>query len=354
MRWVTFALLAGCGAPARAPADKTLGNAKPDEDAAQLVLASEQDIRLVAVSHSGTHVLRSATVPERIDELEWVQSDPIVLLQQPMNTECAGPEVAYKSHAAYEAALRECMTPGPHEGVIGRLTQRGFVPYARLPESTWDLIAQKPGGEPQPCGRGCWSLEVKGAEVWQGHCKWTFMADGTDHCQEWAYARIDQPGPATLKYPLAGVDEPRPELPNVPPSPRVDVTFEAITPPPHYDGDEPEAVQQMHCALDGKEQLVYPAVAELDRGMMPEVTWLATDPPMFAAYHMHDGFAGWSDTIVMEGCTRTAYDRIIAAHAGLVAVVSDSRIEVLRNGKRIGATDGANLVLFAPVNEASR
>jgi hypothetical protein len=334
------ALLACSTAPPRA--SRPLAGTATVIAPVRLAVAAGSELSVVEVSPAGTKVLRSAKVGAHVDTLAWEGDDPIALLQRASGS-CDMPEEFYKDHAAYEAAQRECTSDAALEGTVGRLTEHGFVPYPRLPESTWSSIAAQPK-DFDPCRTQCWSLDVRATEVWLGHCKWTFSADGADHCDTWAYVRLDRPGPAQQAYPRATSGF---ELPTVAASPRVTLTFEPVTPPPRYDGDEPEAKLQLNCSLDGAPAVVYPEPKDLDAGMSSEVTWLATSPPIFAASHNHDGFAMTSELVVFDRCKRTRYDKLVAGPGGLVALVGD-QIEIRRNGSLVGSTSSGEHVVFAP------
>jgi hypothetical protein len=334
-----IATLAACwsqSAPAKLP---RLSDPIP----AQLAIVDDREVRVVEVSPGGAKLLRSAKVPAPVETLEWVGADPVVLLQRHGLDNCGMPEDAYRSHAAYEAAEHNCTADPKLDGTIGRVAPTGFVPYAALPESTWAVMSDH-SKDGEPCTTGCWSLAVTGSgDVWQGHCKWMFSADGSDHCLEWYYARIDRPGPAVKEQPERRLP---PALPSVPASPRVKVTFSRATPPPHFESDEPEPRRQLRCELAGR-TVEYPELNELDAGMQKEVVWLATEPPMFAAWHGHDGLIGSSELIVFERCKPTKYAKLVTGPNELVALVRDT-VEVRRRGELVGVTDGSQLVAFAP------
>ena len=274
-----------------------------------------------------------------------------MLLQRGSVDSCGLPEEAYPDHATYVAANRDCVADARHDGTIGRLTAKGFVPYPPLSASTWDLL--KPPKDAAPCTSDCWSVDVMGDEVWQGHCKWVFSADGRDHCHEWAYARLDVPGPATKKLPtvpasVSAADVEPTSSPLAAPA-GITVAFDAVTPPPRYDGDEPESQLQLTCALGDAKATVYPSKLEdLDAGMSRELTWLAIDPPIFAAWHRHDGFEMTEELVVFERCKRMGYEQIVPGGDGLVALVGSDRVEIRRNGTLVGSTDGGTIVSFAP------
>jgi hypothetical protein len=311
--------------------------------AVRLAVASGKRLQLVEVTPAGDTVLRTATLPGPIGMLAWASDDPIALVQRPPDDSCGIAEEMAGDHAGANAARRACKDDAVHDGLVGRLTANGFVPFARPPESTWSLLTQPK--DAAPCTTECWSLEASATEVWVGHCKWVFSADGRDHCHEWAYVRLDKPGPATKTDPPTSTSSY--ELPTVAASRRVEISFESVTPPPAYDGDEPEAKQQLHCALDGKPVAQYPEPKELDAGMSRDVTWLATSPPIFAAFHNHDGFEMTSELVVFERCKRTSVRKLIAGPDGLVALVGDS-LDVRRNGALVGSTSSGSLIVFAP------
>ncbi|HSD90829.1 MAG TPA: hypothetical protein VLB44_25065 [Kofleriaceae bacterium] len=338
---VVLASLAACGrAPAGSPRSP-LGNASA-AGSVRIAIATDRELRVVEVSARGDRVLRSAHMPTRIDALAWEGDDPVVLLQRGPRDSCDLPEEAYDDHAAYEAAQRDCEVDPKYEGIVGRLTEAGFIAYPPLPESTWSSLEQ-PKDAPTPCTTGCWSLAVTPTEVWQGHCKWVFSADGSDHCEDWVYARIDKPGPATKKPPATPDTLP---LPVIAAPSSVSLSFAAGA-SPHRDGDDAEPALQLHCAIDGKEVSVYPDVKDLDAGMSRDVSWLATTPPLFAAMHNHTGFEGWSDLVVFESCKPTSYDKLVTGPGGLVALVGQ-QIEIRQNGVLVGSTAGGKRAVFAP------
>jgi hypothetical protein len=343
-------LVVACGSQPTTP-HKPLGNANVSTSV-RIAVASYDTLSVVDVARAGSKVVRKAKLAARIDTLEWLGDDPIVLLQVGSRDNCGLPEEAYADHAAYEAANRDCAAEARHDGTIGRLTAAGFVPYAALPPATWNVLQQPKDAD--ACTTGCWSLDVVGVQVWQGHCKWVFSADGTDHCHEWAYARLDAPGPATTRYP-ASAHRDAPSLPTIAAPAGISVDFESATPPPHYDGDEPEAQSQLTCTLGDAAPTPYPVdPKDLDAGMSHEITWLAADPPIFAAWHRHLGFAMTEELVVFDRCKRTGFAQLVPGGDGLVALVSSDRIEVRRGGTLVGSTDGGDIVRFAPVNAQRR
>lgn len=349
-------MLVACGSRATTP-HKPLANANV-ATTVRIAVAAYDRLSLVDVMPGGSQVVRSAKVASRIDTLDWLSDDPIVLLQRGSLYNCGIPEEAYPNHAAWEAANRDCGAEARHDGTIGRLTATGFVAYPALPASTWDLLQQPK--DATPCGTSCWSLDVIGVEVWQGRCKWVFSADGTDHCHEWAYARLDVPGPAAMKLPKASPaptapDDVEPAQPTIAAPANITVDFDAVTPPPRFDGDEPEAQLQLTCAIGDAAPTLYPSkLKDLDGGMSRELTWLATDPPIFAAWHRHDGFQMTEELVVFERCKRTGYEHLVSGPGGLVALVGPQRIEVRRSGVLVGSTNGGKLVSFAPARPTSR
>lgn len=350
--WVTSSLmLAACGSRATdSQKPKPLANTTVSSGV-RIAVALYERLSLVDVMPGGSHVVRSAKVASRIAALDWLGDDPIVLLQRGSVDSCGLPEEAFPDHATYVAANRVCVADARHDGTIGRLTAKGFVPYPPLSASTWELL--KAPKDAEPCTTECWSLDVIGDQVWQGHCKWVFSADGRDLCDEWAYARLDVPGPATKKLPTvpasaSAVDDEPTSSPLAAPA-GIAVAFDPVTPRPRYDGDEPESQLQLTCALGDAAPTVYPAKLEdLDAGMSRELTWLATDPPIFAAWHRHDGFEMTEELVIFERCKRMSYEQIVPGGDGVVALVGSDRVEIRRNGTLVGSTDGGTIVSFAP------
>lgn len=354
--WVTGSwMLVACGSRTTDPQKpEPLANTNASTGV-RVAVAAYNRLSLVDVMPGGSHVVRSATLAARIDTLDWLGDDPIVLLQRGSVDSCGLPEDTYPDRATYEAANRDCVADARHDGTIGRSTAKGFVPYPALSASTWDLL-QAPS-DAAACTSDCWSLDVIGDQVWQGHCKWVFSADGRDHCHEWAYARLDGPGPATKSLPTApasAADVEPTSSPLAAPG-GITVAFNTVTPPPRYDGDEPESRVQLTCALGDAAPTVYPAKLEdLDAGMSRELTWLATEPPIFAAWHRHDGFELTEELVVFERCRRMGYEQIVRGAGGVVALVGSARIELRRNGALVGSTDGGDIVSFAPARPGLR
>lgn len=345
-RLAVLATLVACGSSRPGHRATPLANATATS-AVRLAVAGHSDLSMVDVSPAGTRVLRTAKLPSHIDALDWLGDDPIVLLQRGSLESCGLPEDAYPTKEAYRESQRDCEVEASHDGTIGRLTATGFVAYPRLPDSTWDILQKPTEDGAESCTTGCWSMSLVGREVWQGRCKWVFFLDGRPSCDTWAYARIDVPSPATLKEPPVRTAEEQP-LPTIAAPENVSVDFESVTPPPRFDGDEPEAHAQLTCSIDDKQVSSYPDPKELDAGMMHKVTWLAASPPIFAAWHLHEGFEMTEELVIFESCKKTGYDSIVTGPGGVVALVGSDRIELRKNGALLGTTDGGVQVVFAP------
>lgn len=315
-----------------------------------LALVNGKDVEVVSVTPSASKVLRSARLPSPIVDLQWTGRDPVLLMEHRPIEQCLAPEPAYKTAEEYAAAQRECQFDPAYDGQIGRLTSTGFQPYPALPASTWAALPP-PGPNDHPCETGCWRLEVTSTdEVYQGHCIAAFSADGREICDTWRYARIDVPGPAlaSVPEPAPPAVAPRPDASTpfvVAPSPHVKLAFSHVTPPPQYEGEEPEPRRQLQCELGGR-TTSYPALADLDAGMLEELEWIATDPPMFVAYHGHAGLSGYTDTVLFEGCRPRVIRALQRGPDDLVAI--DGGIELRRRGELAGRTVGGSLVVFAP------
>jgi hypothetical protein len=307
---------------------------------ARIAVASGLELRVLDVSPAGTKVTRSAQLPGRIDDLDWIGDDPVVLVQQTKNDMCGAPADVFHDPDDYAEIQRECVGDPKADGTIGRVTASGFVPYPPLPASAWASIAQKPKPEALECVRDCWRMATTTDEaVWVGHCMWEYIADGV-RCDDYAWTRLDKPDGKVLDRPPAN-QQTVPELVAAEPSPRVTLDFESIT------TDENVALQ-MQCSLDGKRVSVYPAQDDLDLGMQRDVTWLASSPPIFAATHMHEGFERYETTVVFDSCKRTKVRSIVPGPGGLTALVSIDHIDVRRRGELVGTVPSGQVVELAP------
>lgn len=298
-----------------------------------LATANGRTVQILSIAPDKTTVLREVELPSAVAVLSWQGADPIVMLDHVPQEQCEMPEEFYKTAAEYKVAHAACQSDPAFDGVIGRVTARGFDPFAKLPESTWAGLAP-PAEEQRPCVNGCWRMSIKEDGIYQGHCIAAFSADGMDICENWIEARIAWPQPAVVR-PSKRVWSNKTFV--VPPSLHVAITMVNVA----NDGDE--ARYELRCTLDGK-TTTYPARDQLDRGMDKDVTWLTTDPVRFIAGHGHDGFIGWTDSVLYEGCEPRVIGEPISGPDDIV--IADGA--VYQRGRVIGHVDLGRLVTFAP------
>ncbi len=310
-----------------------------------IALGDSDRVQVVAVTPGGTKTVRDVALPSYLVELQWVLADPIVLLGRPDPDRCMMPEEYYKSHADFVEAERGCAFDPAQDGVIGRITARGFVAYPKLPESTWAALKQ-PGEHHTACAFRCWQLAIRDTAIYQGHCIAAFSADGMEICDDWMYARVDVPGPAMAKLPKSPPPSPSPAPQarskakpfEVRPSPHVTIEFVAQEEEARYGG----RLTQLRCT-QGPQTTLYPGT-DLDLGMGETVEWLTTDPPRFLAFHGHDGMTGSIENVMFEGCTPREIGRVVQGPDDMQIV--DGML--LRHGKVLGHVPGARLVDFSP------
>lgn len=218
------------------------------------------------------------------------------------------------------------------DGIVGRITATGFVPYAPVPASTWSKLPVS--SDASLCEYRCWQLHVIDDQLWQGHCKFVETLDASTECAVTHHTRIDRPdGRAFDKLPIG--KPPRKSPASLRPSQHVTLAF--------VDG----AVQ---CKFAGKTTL-YPEDRSPEESMCERcVTWISHEPPVFAMERVYT--TEWSSNrsfVVFDRCEPSSVEAIEHGNAGLVAVLSRARIEVFQRGRRIGSLDvGGELAAFAP------
>ncbi|HEY4177459.1 MAG TPA: hypothetical protein VGM90_11520 [Kofleriaceae bacterium] len=339
-----FALL-GCGGSST---PKPVTNASVSAPPVIIALADTDRVRIVAVTPAETKTLRDVPVPGYLTDMQWILPDPIVLLDAP-RSDCLMPEEFYKTHEQYVAAQSACTADPATVGVIGRVTNHGFVPYPKLPDSTWAGLKQ-PDENGSLCQSGCWSLTIRNDAVYEGHCIAAFSADGMEICDDWMYARIDVPGPAMEKLPEWSVSTPvaptHPPAPAPAPievkaSPLVKVELLAQEEEARYGGK----LTQLRCT-EGANVTLYPAdVKELDLGMGEKVTWLSSNPPRFLAFYGHDGMTPHNENVLFEGCDPHVVGDTVEGPDDILIVDGT----LYQRGRLIGTVPGAKLVDFSPM-----
>jgi len=334
----------GCSAP---PASKPKAIANAAAPAPVMIaLGDDHRVQVVSVTPAETKTIRDVTMPSYVVALQWVMDDPIVLLGRPNPDGCPMPEDFYESHEQYLEAERACEFDPAYVGVIGRVTEHGFVAYPKLPESTWVALKQ-PDASGSMCEIDCWSVTIRDDKVYQGHCTGAFPADGREVCDDWMYARIDVPGPAMAKVPETPPSTTRPRVQTraakpfeVKASPLIKIEHVAQEEEARYGGK----LTQLRCTR-GSQTTTYPeGVRDLDLGMGETVQWLSTDPPRFLAFHGHDGFMPSSDNVLFEGCSPRVVGETVSGPDEMLLV--DGML--LQRGQFLGHVPGAKLVDFAP------
>lgn len=350
------AIVPGSGATVASGSGSGSGAAVQPTGKATLAIVAGKSVKVVEVSPAGTKVLRDVAMPGTVGDLVWTGADPIAMVQRLDGVSCAVNAEASQAQKGLAASKDDpCVSDPKLDGTIGRITDKGFVAYSKLPDATWAGLPG-PTGDQKACESGCWSVVVASDEVWQGHCKVSFFADGGEVCDNWLYARIDKPGGAAIAEPpkRAHYD---PGLntgaeTRVAPSPKVTI---ALSPIAHEGEDaEPDSssdaspIFRMRCALDGITTGHFPAKLEPgDLGMTKDITWISTEPPLFAAYHMHDGMTGYSTLVLFDRCMPTESGELVGGPNGLVAIVRDN-VEVWQAGHKLGTAPGGTRILFAP------
>lgn len=299
--------------------------ARETEPPIVLALASGSRASVVAVSAAGATTRRQATLPGDVADLAWDGDDPIVLLAAPDPMACAIPEdVIPHAHDG-------CDGDPAVAGLIGRITEHGFVAYPRPPASAWAGL-KPPGDGGHVCERDCWRMTVKADGVYEGHCIAAFYADGMEICDDFIDVKL---GPRHAAPDHAPLRKPAP----IAPAPAIALARVQLA--DRYDEDRHH--DQLQCTFGGTVTL-YPEADAIDAGMGEAIEWLSTAPPRFVAYHGHDGLTGWSEPILFEGCTPTPVSRVVDGPGG-VRVVGG---RVFRGGALLATVEDARLVVFAP------
>ena len=323
-------ILAACGG---APAP--VANAKAGQDV-EFAIVTAQSVRVYLVG-KGLSLERTLPLPSSVGILAWVGKRPVAMLR------------------ASQVGDERTDGDPKRDGEIGWLDGARFEPFAALPAATWAAPPPK-GGEPggmyshQPESPG-WTMVVSDdGEVWQGRSEWWFMPDagGFDN---WVYARLapkptittlTEPKRAPREYALVGVAAPA----------SITATIDKQPMLPLEDGEtEPRAphpAKLLHCKA-GATTVEFPLEGEDRLGVfdVDKLTWLVTDPPMFQIDEGFEGFTGYWQQSVFEGCVKsTTFTRVVAGPDGVVAMFGKDKLVVVRDGKIIGTATGGSLLTF--------
>jgi hypothetical protein len=321
MRWLGIAavVLAACWrtTPPPPPPPPPL-----DAPTVRFAVANRNSVVIAEASKDGVAVKQETAVLSSIHAMYWVGTEPVVLLVAS----------EYEDESGDDPKL---------DGTVGRITTKGFEAYPALPPETWKSLEKPITADNFEVS--WWDLVVTPTnEVWQGHCKRADAAD-MQKCLEWAWARIDVPGPATTVKPIAPVVS----TPTVAPSPRTLLAFVPFT-----TKDTPPVIRQRLRCEYGNEQLDYPPEADLDLGMDRKagIFWISTNPPVFQAVHQRSGFVEYSELVIFEGCrvSRTFTGaELVGGPNDMLAMFNRKRLSVRWRGHELGTLPGATIVRFA-------
>jgi hypothetical protein len=293
---------------------------------AEAVLASARHLRFLHVTTTGVVVTRDVALPGRVAEIEWLAGEPVALL---------GPAWADED--------------GSHAGEVGRVTAKGWAPFAPLPEATWKVAHPPKGSEKMPEPQWRLAVNAKG-EIWQGRCDWGHFGEGGD-CETTVWARLS-PGPVAIGR---AVPSPRPRpsrtLPKVSPSKELQLAWVKVKPAASDGPGEPYTI--IRCT-HGRQAAEIPAPDDRGAfvGMTKRIEWLVTDPPIFRAYATIAGNEVADFPRTYEGCaasTALADANLAIGPRGLVGIVAGAKVAIARDGKLIGdVAPGGDVLSFAP------
>ena len=317
--------------PARTPAGSGAGSSSATGSAAapvptpppavsspiRFVAIGDKTARIIEVDATGAKVVTTAHLPQEPVKVVWAGKDPVVMFAT--------------------SNVPDTTDDPTLDGRLGAITGAGFNLLPALPASTW--VIPKPKGATNLGAN--WDLQASTTgETWQGRCEWGGIEDG-GHCDEWVWARLDAAFPLSSRTPPPGPDNF--EWTPAAPAPGYAVTF------------TPEEDNEYHSTITCKGG---GATLTLPSKQHPEpwdkesgVRWISTDPPMFVADQIIEGYEGSLQPVVFEGCawsTKLDGATLFAGPENVLVIANGATMSVRRDGKEIASLPGADLLAFAP------
>jgi hypothetical protein len=339
MRIVVFVLFLACSkaeptepppAPTPTPVPKPEPPPKPAPPKAKLAIARGDVVEIHELTPTGLVQVQSAKLPATAVALEWVGPEPVVMLAATRHRDI---------RPLWEGWSTDAIGSDPIDGVVGRVTSKGFEVYPRPPDAKWSKLREtKHIGKPF----SSWSLHVGAdASVWVSHCLFYVSPSQSEGfgCEDSREARLDAPAGNDKK-----ADGPpyRP-APKVAPATTIKITFRPLP-------DRPEAMQ-LHCNSPGG-NVAYPAKDDpVDKGMDEELRWYANEPPIYASMNQFSGYVTHGPVIVFEGCAVSKSlqnPELEVGFDGLTALYTDDKLFVIWQGRVVAEKPGASVVRFAP------
>jgi hypothetical protein len=312
---VGLSLACGCGGAPR-------GGAARAPRPVRFLAVQGATVKLIEATSAGLRELRSVQAPAEIGAVEWVGAEPVVMLE---------------AFGEGEAA---------RHGEIGRITERGYEPFAALPAATWEITPAPEGFDHFHTPH--WKLIVSAdGSIWQGRCEWGYFGDG-DACTEFVYARLSPPPVATVR------EEPRSGRPvfrlaPTPPFMTTQVVLVNVDRPPTEDEPKREPITILRCTQAGK-TTEYPPADDREHGLSGEITWLSTEPPMYLVERWDEGEEPYLRSILFEGCAESptfASAKVEPGPGGVFAIIGEQTS--IRWGEReLGRLEGGGQIRFAP------
>jgi len=309
-----------CGGASQPP----VRNAAPGHDP-EMAVASGAEVRVYQITPKGPVLERTVKTPSSVGSMEWVGDTPTVMMLVP-----SWGDDMDKYDPKYD-------------GQVGRIGKT-YEPFAALPAETWASGKPEQDGDlyTHEIDRAGWQLIVTASgEVWQGRSEWWFVPDAGGW-GNWVYARR-APGPV-----VTSKEQPKEvtgfAMPKVAPAPGV--TAEIIPGPPKTDEGTIVPDQLLQCTTKG-ETVVLPPEGDprVELFTVDNLTWLATDPPLFRVEEVRQGYTAIVQPVVYEGCTPTAtYGGVTAGPDGISTLGNGADMLVLQNGRVIGKVPNGTVV----------
>lgn len=289
-------------------------------------------VEISELAPSGLVQLQQTKLPAEAVALEWVGHEPVVMLAK----QRSGDPMPLTNHAFSQ----EAFGTDPMDGVVGRITAKGFEPYPRPPDSTWaKLRAGKHEGKPT----SRWSMHVAAdTSVWLGHCLFEVTPDMSESfgCDAWAYVRLDAKAPLTT---------------NPPDSPdRLDrrkiVAASSITVSLVRDPDPDKEADRLSCK-SSTGNLVYPPPGEPFALGMGEIHWYANDPPVYSSQNQFPGYVTHGPEIVFQGCAvakELEDPELEVGRNELSVLYTADKLLVIWRDRVVASAAGAHVVRFGP------
>ena len=281
----------------------------------RFVAVQDKTARVIEIDATTAKVVTTAKLSQPPVKVVWVGEHPVVMFSA--------------------SSLRDEDDP-KLDGRAGAITRSGFSPLAALPSSTWAIPKPK---DATNLGAN-WNLQgTSTGETWQGRCEWGGIEDG-GHCDEWVWARLG--GGFTLTSRMPPPEPDGYDWTDAAPAPGYKVTFAPI--------DDSEYHSTITCAGGGSTLTLpneeRPEAWDKDSG----VRWVSTDPPVFVADQIIEGYMASLHEVVFEGCSwsnKLDDAKLYAGPSNTLVIANATTMSVRRGGKELASLAGADLVAFA-------